>query len=483
MAAERAEAPPQHGAAPPALRRAAAEPLALRCALALGYHRWYGVCVLAAALLGALATAPSHSYVVGLYTEALARASSSDLWQVNALWSLAMVGAAGVLAVAGTCVDSLGPTAAFCAAGLTLAAAVAVLSYVRECGGMLAAFLLIRCCGSGLMLTAINKAVNSWWVRRRGLANAVAACGISAAISTPTACLWLSEWVGWRAGLRVVAACVTGATLLVAFVLLDNPFDHGLRADCAPPLLDGPSVRGLRRVPSLARVGMSRSQATRHLIFWVICAAALLTDVFFVGFNLHAIAVMQERGVSEAEASGVFISISTAHVAGTLFYGVAVVDAVRDKRRLLVINTAVACAAMLAGAYFHGMRMAHVFGVIFGAMHAMVFLSLDATIPHFFGLLHLGSISGLARGISFFGGATGPLLFDLCKSLTGHYSAAMCGCAGLMAAVGALACCASDPTAPPEVCAPDSAAAPPAKAAHLCEVQWQDESAQLIPAS
>lgn len=166
--------------------------------------------------------------------------------------------------------------------------------------------------------------------------------------------------------------------------------------------------------------------------------------MFFVGFNIHAVMLMQERGLTEAEAGGVFLSISVAHAVGTLLYGCIVVDAMRDKRMLLVVNTAVACVAMLAGAVFHGMRMAHVFGVVFGAMHAMVFLSLDATIPHFFGTKHLGSISGLARGISFFGGASGPLLFDVCKRATGSYTLAMCICAALMAAAGCLACFARD---------------------------------------
>eukprot|EP01065_Artemidia_motanka_P050823 TRINITY_DN8779_c0_g1_i2.p1 TRINITY_DN8779_c0_g1~~TRINITY_DN8779_c0_g1_i2.p1 ORF type:complete len:487 (+),score=91.36 TRINITY_DN8779_c0_g1_i2:79-1461(+) len=424
----------------------ASGPFVLRVFDSLGLGRWYGVCVLCASCLGAFATAPSHSYVIGLYTDTLAAAAGAEVWHVNALWSTAMVGAAGVLAACGPCVDSLGPAAAFCCAGCTLAVAVAVLSYAHDATTMLVAFLLVRCCGSGLMLTATNKAVNSWWVRRRGFANAVAACGISAALSTPSLCLWLTAFLGWRSGLRAVAFGVAALTLLVKAVMLDNPFDHGLQADCSAAAASGTQVTQLRRVPSAAAIGMTRREATSWLIFWLVCIAAVLTDMFFVGFNLHAIAVMQERGVGIDDAGAVFISIAAAHISGTLLYGVVVVDAVRDKRKLLVANTAVACAAMLAGGLFHGMRSAHGFGVVFGAMHAMVFLSLDALLPHFFGVLHLGSISGLARGISFLGGATGPVLFDICKGYTGHFSLVMFVCAAAMALIGVLACFASDPS-------------------------------------
>ncbi len=89
-----------------------------------------------------------------------------------------------------------------------------------------------------------------------------------------------------------------------------------------------------------------------------------------------------------------------------------------------------------------------VYAVLVGAAGGAVFTANAALLPRWFGLAHLGAISGVATFVMVASSSLGPLALSLARASTGSYGAAAAGFIALPAAVGVAALLVRDPRPP-----------------------------------
>jgi len=147
--------------------------------------------------------------------------------------------------------------------------------------------------------------------------------------------------------------------------------------------------------------------ALRSAALWLLCAAFVLHSLASSAFWAHAVPALSARGLAQAEALAVLVTIGPAQVAGRLLF-------VGPGRRftprgvgLTVIGALPLAFALLAagrGAWAMG-----AFGVLFGFSAGVLTVVRGLIVPAYFGRAHVGRIGALITTLSVFARAAAPL--------------------------------------------------------------------------
>ena len=374
---------------------------------------------------------------VSVFTDHLMEALSLTRVNLSLAYLLGTVGSALILAQAGKLLDRVGArlmgTVVVLLLGLTLFGVSAVdgirsfiFRLIPISGDVIIGFLLIsggfffmRFLGQGVLTLLSRNMAMKWFDRRRGLANAVIGIVVSFGFSAAPMLLHsLIEDFGWRGAMRVMGMVLlfgfSGVFLLFA---RDNPFICGLRPDGSPAPADDADDSD----PS-SRTGPDYTlpEARRTLTFWVYAMSLVLFSLVITAVTFHIISIFDEAGMGAEKAVSIFLPAALI----SLVFNVGASWA-SDRMPLkiflfmllagLLIELA-AVALLDDGLFFFLMILGH--GISGGIMNLLS----TVTWPRFFGIRHLGSISGFAMGMTVAGSAAGPYLFSLSLSLFGSYS-------------------------------------------------------------
>ena len=170
---------------------------------------------------------------------------------------------------------------------------------------MLLGFFAIRFSGQGVLTSTSRNVLLLWFERRRGLISGVRGVFVSFAFaSAPAALALLTNALGWRAALWVLAALVGGAfALLAAVTLRDRPEACGLSmdGDPAPPVT--PQVQSAPSSASASDHGkpIALGAVRRNPLFWVYANALALHAFFGTAVTFHIAALFEEVGRTRVE--------------------------------------------------------------------------------------------------------------------------------------------------------------------------------------
>jgi MFS family permease len=302
----------------------------------------------------------------------------------------------------------------------------------------------IRFFGQGLLTMVSRNMVMKWFNRRRGLANAV--LGIFSALGFSIAPKILDniiQHLEWR-GAWIFLALLVGIGFAVFVILFyrDNPGDCGCVADGR--LKSNPKRR---RPPSLPDHDFTLLEARKTLAFWAFTLGLSLSALYISGITFHVVSVFESSGLTRAQGLGIFIPSSVIAV-GIQFLGGYFSDYMRLKFLLLLF--ALGMILSISGLILLGGPSA-AYGMIIignGVIWGFYTVLIGVTWPRFFGLKHLGAISGFSLSWTVSASALGPYMFSLSVDFTGSYDLVAWICMGIAILLVGLSLKADNPGIP-----------------------------------
>lgn len=395
---------------------------------------FYGWVILAAGAVGILMSIPGQTMGVSVFTENLLRDLDISRNNLSLAYLIGTLGSGLIITHAGKLYDKYGARIMAFTSGVLLGIVLFYLTRVDYIAGMLkpsgwiqpalAIFVLlslgffgIRFFGPGMLTMVSRNMVMKWFDKRRGFANAV--LGIFSAMGfaiAPKILNQIIERLEWR-GAWVFLAILVGIVfaLFVVFIYRDNPEDCGCVAD-------GKMGKGRRktRPPSLPERDYTLSEARRTPAFWAFTIALAIAGLYISGQTFHIVSVFDTAGLTRAQALSIFIPTSLIAV-GVQFICSYISDFIRLKYLLflflagmVVTTTGLILLGQIVWAYF---MIIGGNGVVWGLYTVLI----GVTWPRFYGLSHLGAISGSSLSWIVIGSALGPYMFSLSLDLTGSY--------------------------------------------------------------
>jgi len=284
----------------------------------------------------------------------------------------------------------------------------------------------------GLTL-AVDKNINDWFIRRRGLAQGIkfALIGVvSIMVLLVVSPLALSY--GWRLTC-LVWGIVMFAGIPFAYILIKprRPEYYGLLPDGAEYIPQAETdemdmiKRGVDYASSLQETEYTFSEARKTLQFWLMMACFTVQYIIAGGFNLHIIPFLTDNWVDEIAAGGmmsmmVFFTVPSRVVGGIL------ADRIPKNRLQLMLTAAFLLQVIGIGSYllYPGLPTVYVLlvchGLSTGAVTPVVLLILG----RYFGRKAFGSILGMMIAIIAPIGLLAPVYYGWIHDITGSYDIA-----------------------------------------------------------
>ena len=364
-------------------------------------------------------------YAYAAFSEVLRTEFGASRTAVSMIFALSSFTCFGMSAISGPLADRIGPrilgVIGMAAVGVGLAATGWARSLVEIC----AIHALLIGAGVGCAYVPAIAAVQRWFVRRRGLASGIAACGIGlGTLVVPPAAEQLIDAAGWRGafgmlGLIAAVLGIGGALLLDA-----APERHGLHPDGDA----SPSPRAGGRPVADASV----AEVLRTRDFWRLYAGAFLVSITMALPFAHLVAFGLDLGLSRNEAVSLICLIGLGSLAGRFGFG-ALADAVGRHATFTLCCAGLAATSVLWWAAT-GLATLSVFALAFGALNGGFVALLPAFLADRFGARSASGIIGLlytGRGLATL---IGPALAGAAFDGLGGYAVAILASGGLCAA-------------------------------------------------
>mgnify|MGYP000489333316 CR=1 FL=1 len=270
--------------------------------------------------------------------------------------------------------------------------------------------------GAVLALTLYDPAfavVSAWFVRGRARALLIltTVAGLASTIFLPLAG-WLTERVGWRDALLVLAATLGVLTIPAhALVLRRRPEDLGLLPDGEAP---DPSQ------PPPPPAGASLRRALRDPAYWWLNVAFFLGMTAAVAIGVYLIPILLERGESLARATFITGLIGAAQVGGRVL--VTALDRRAPETTLAIAVFALQAIALVVILAFSGMAALLLAVALLGAGRGGVTLMRATLVADRYGRAHFAAVSGIPAAAQMAARAVAPFGAGLLVAWLGGYA-------------------------------------------------------------
>ena len=399
---------------------------------------FYGWIILGAGSLGMLMSIPGQTVGVSVFTDHLIQALGLSRNTISIAYLLGTIGSAFMLAAAGRSYDRygarvlsitvsilLGCTLIYLAAVDSFASFIILLLRIDSSALMTGVsfsaitfgFFAIRFLGQGTLTMASRNMVMKWFEKRRGMVNAVLGITISLGFSAAPRFLdLLIGNCGWRGAWRLIALGLFIFSVLAYLFYRDNPQSSGLKPDGA---FSGKPHR-LQHRETIAGKDFSLVEARRTFSFWFFNLMLALSALLVTAFTFHVISIFEESGLTRSMAVNIFLPASIIAVS-TQFAGSWISDYIQLKYIGLVqlFGIIVQSLGILLLSPDSGYLLL-IFGL--GITQGMMGITSNITWPRFYGIKHLGAVSGYAMAWTVAGSAVGPYVFSLSLDLLGSYA-------------------------------------------------------------
>lgn len=273
----------------------------------------------------------------------------------------------------------------------------------------------------GVSPVTTGTVVARWFDRRRGAAMSLLAAGSGAGgLLLIPFLAYLLIATDWQTAWIVLGVVVLALGLPLALLVVRNdPMDLGLRADGDDEVSHAVSRRTVPRGPLQVEAWRD---SFRSAPMWQLSLTFVVCGVTTSAIAVHFVRWASDEGISTGTAALAFSLLSGVNAAAVLGVG-ALSDRV-ERKRLLGGVYFVRFLAFLALILLPGSTAIWVFAVIGGGSWLATVPLTTALTADFYGLKHLGMLSGMVMMAHQLGGAAAVFLFGLVFDQTGTYDPA-----------------------------------------------------------
>ncbi|MCF7915958.1 MAG: MFS transporter [Spirochaetaceae bacterium] len=398
---------------------------------------FYGWTILGIGTLGMLMSIPGQTVGVSVFTDYLMDALGLSRNAISIAYLVGTVSSAFLLSAGGRAFDRFGARKMGVTVTLLLSLTLIYLSFSDNfangistlLGGRWATvvsfiviafgFLLLRFFGQGTLTMTSRNMVMKWFDKRRGMANAVLGIAVSLGFSLAPQVLDLFvQSQGWRGAWRYMAVILLIFAAAVYLLFRDNPQALGLTPDGKRPI----KVKQSLHAETTAGRDFTLPDARRTYAFWLFNFTLVLSALLMTAFTFHVVSIFQEAGLSRSQAVIIFLPASLVAVSSQ-FIGSWISDYI--PLRYIALIQSIGAVLLGAGVVILATPVGPVLVIVgLGLIQGMMGITSNITWPRFFGLRHLGAVSGYAMAWTVAGSAVGPYFFSLSLDLTGTYASA-----------------------------------------------------------
>jgi len=399
---------------------------------------FYGWIILFAGVVGVLMSIPGQTMGVSVFTDYLLEALHLSRIELSVAYMIGTVMSALFITRAGRLYDRHGARPIAVVVAIMLGVSLLYLSKVDTVSAFFdnllhlqkstlvtmilitLGFFLIRFFGQGVLTMISRNMVMKWFDKRRGLVNAILGVSISFGFAySPRLLNDMIEQFTWRGAWQILALVSAVFFIIFAFVFFrDNPHMYGLIPDGKKIVRKRADVKG-----DSTGVDQTLKEARRTYNFWMFNLGMAMYALYITAITFHIVSVFGVNGFSREVAVAIFLPTALVAV-GFHFGGSWLSDYIRLKY-LLWLFLAGMCLSMFALTRLD-IDPVYKWLIIIGNGIAQGMFGVMSAVawPRFFGLRHLGEISGYAMGWTVTGSAVGPSLFSLSLKYTGSYDMA-----------------------------------------------------------
>lgn len=401
------------------------------------------VIILTAGIVGNIATLPGQTNGISPFTDFLLEVLPLSRSQLSMAYLVGTTLSAITMPTVGGWYDRYGSRRLGVTASFALGVSVIAISYadlgtdllslyltsippaILATVVMSAGFFLVRFFGQGMLNMVSRNMVMKWFDHKRGMANSI--MGPLSALGfaySPRLFNGMIELLGWRTAWQAMGFTLVGFVGLFTFFTFKDPTQQDL-SKYREKSREKRTFAWMRDAPEPMRPpeDYTLAQARRTYSFWMFNLVNGFSSLVATGFTFHVVSIFSSAGMDRGIALAVFLPATSIAVAVQAM-GSIVSDYIR-LRCFAVIQMA-GIATLSTASLFLAPGLPYWLLVLgLGLNTAMMSINGAIVWPRFFGLSHLGSISGESFVWTVAGSALGPYAYSLSLSMWGSYDGAV----------------------------------------------------------
>jgi sugar phosphate permease len=270
--------------------------------------------------------------------------------------------------------------------------------------------------------------VNSWFIRKRGLAFAVtqASHNVGTAIGAPAIAFLVQEF-GWRTASVASAIALWLLVLPTSLMIVGSPEKLGMRPDGAPAPPPGSA-------PPLPSQDFMVKEALKTKAYWMLALATTLRLFVINTLSIHMVPIFVWKGVSEPEAAIALGMLALLGIPTRILIGITG-DRLK-KNYVIAGGIVVGIAGLLQLLFVQEQWSVWVFVAVFSIMEGVIPLNW-AMIGDFFGRAKFATLRGVMGLIYTWGAVIGPVAAGFIFDETDTYTPVLWGMIGFFVAAAA----------------------------------------------
>lgn len=387
---------------------------------------WYPWVIWLFSTLGFLFSVPGQTMGMGVFTDHFIEVLGLSRTELSLAYLMGTLLSAACLTRAGRWFDVYGgrPLIALSSVGLAIVlfyiSCLDVIASLFTDGSALPWMLIlvgyfgVRFLGQGVLTSASRNILLIWFLTRRGLVSGIRGVFVSFGFAlAPLGLAALIGLYGWRGALWLLGLG------LVLFAFFAWSFVRNRPIEPQPLKQESGEDSENQSLNSTEVLGLSLSEVRRRPIFWLYAASLSMHALFGTALTFHIVSIFEQVGLGPDRAFSYFLPAAIFSTVVNLLAGAAA-----DSRPLKPFLVAM-LVAFLLGAWgltyldraWGYWLLAAGFGIgggLWGVLSNLAFV-------RFFGLKHLGEISGLNTALTVSASAIGPAAFSLGLDWSGSY--------------------------------------------------------------